>query len=128
MERRRSARWMPPAGGLASRVRLRAGGEMVVVDASRWGVLVEGRARLLPGTHVDVHVTTRAGRTLVRSRVARCFVTAVSADAVTYRGGIAFERAVDLEAGEYALPAIFEPETAPAGQRYPIAPPQSDAA
>ena len=46
-------------------MRLRAGRELVVIDLSNGGALVEGATRLLPGTHVDVHVITRDGRTLV---------------------------------------------------------------
>src|SRR4051812_46662258 len=108
MERRRAARWAPEPADLASRVRLRGGGEMLVIDASKWGVLVEGSVRLLPGTHVDVHVTTAAGRTLVRSRVARCLVTVVTPETIRYRGGLAFERAVDLAAAGSPLPVVPE--------------------
>jgi hypothetical protein len=67
------------------------------VDASDSGMLVEG-ARLLPGTHVDVHVVTVEGRVLVRSRVVRAYVAALRGDAVVYRGALAFDRAVDTTA------------------------------
>jgi hypothetical protein len=94
-ERRRSIRRLPAADEPLSRVRLRTGRELLVVDVSDMGALVEGTVRLLPGTHVDVHVVTRDGRILVRSRVARCSIVALKADAVSYRGVLVFDRQVD---------------------------------
>jgi hypothetical protein len=95
-DRRRSGRWMPGSIDALSRVRLRGGRELVVVNVSTTGVLVEGTTRLLPGTHLDVHVTAAQGRILVRARVVRCAVSAVTADVITYRGALAFDEAVDL--------------------------------
>jgi hypothetical protein len=95
MDRRRAARREPAATEPLSRMRLRTGRELSVVDVSNAGALVEGSVRLLPGTHVDVHVVTREGRVLVRSRVARCFVAALRGDAVCYRGALAFDRLLD---------------------------------
>ena len=89
MERRKASRRVPAPDEPLCRVRLRAGRELDV------GALVEGTTRLLPGTHVDVHVVTPEGRTLVRSRVVRAFVHRVGADAIRYRGALAFERAID---------------------------------
>lgn len=106
MDRRRTARRTPLPEEPISRVRLRTGRELSVLNVSNTGVLVEGSVRLLPGTHVDVHVITSEGRVLVRSRVARCFVAALQADAVTYRGALAFERLVDIG---YVVPAAREP-------------------
>jgi hypothetical protein len=97
MERRRVRRRTPSRGEPLSRVRLRTGCDLLVVDASDDGLLVEG-ARLLPGTHVDVHVVTVEGRVLVRSRVVRAYVVALRGDAVVYRGALAFDRAVDTTA------------------------------
>jgi hypothetical protein len=77
---------------------------MSVVDISNTGVLVEGQVRLLPGTHVDVHVVTRDGRVLVRSRVVRCWITALDAGPVWYRGALAFDRHVDTASPGYAIP------------------------
>jgi hypothetical protein len=102
-----------------SRVRLRTGREMSVVDVSNTGVLVEGHVRLLPGTHIDVHVVTRAGRQLVRSRVARCFVAALQPDAVWYRGALAFDRHVDTAPNGYAFPDASSPGLAAEGHDYP---------
>jgi hypothetical protein len=95
-ERRRTNRWTPAASQALSRVRLRAGRELSVINVSPWGALVEGATRLLPGTNVDVHVTGVQGRVLVKARVIRCAVWAVTADAVVYQGALAFATQVDL--------------------------------
>jgi len=118
-ERRRTSRRLPLPEEPISRVRLRTGRELSVVDVSNTGLLVEGSVRLLPGTHVDVHVVTSEGRVLVRSRVARCFVAALQADAVSYRGALAFERPVDTG---YVVPVPRETQLVPAGGEYPNAP------
>jgi hypothetical protein len=94
-ERRQAPRRAPEADEPLARVRVRGGRELAVIDVSDSGVLVEGQARLLPGTHVEVHVVTVAGRVLVRTRVVRAFVSAVQADGVRYRAAVAFERPVD---------------------------------
>ena len=95
-ERRRYGRWTPGPTEALSRVRLRAGRELSVINVSIAGALVEGATRLLPGTHVDVHVTSAQGRVLVRARVVRCVVWTVTADVITYRGALAFNAPVDL--------------------------------
>ena len=95
-ERRRAARHMPSPTQALSRVRLRTGRELAVIDASPLGVLVEGATRLLPGTHVEVHVIGAQGRILVRARVVRCAVWSLTADCVQYRGALAFGVLIDL--------------------------------
>ena len=59
-------------------------------------------ARLLPGTHVDVHVVTWNGRVLVRSRIVRASVCALQADAIWYQSALAFERLVDTAVAKAA--------------------------
>jgi hypothetical protein len=95
-ERRQGGRWSPNPMDALSRVRLRAGRELAVINVSITGALVEGATRLLPGTHVDVHVTAVQGRVLVRARVVRCVVWTVTADVITYRGALAFSTPVDI--------------------------------
>lgn len=102
-DRRLACRYAPGADDPLSRVRLRAGRELSVINVSSHGVFVEGHVRLLPGTHLDVHVMTTAGRVLVRSRVVRAFVCGVTADVVTYRGAMVFEQSIVISSG-YALP------------------------
>ena len=120
VERRRSTRRTPDAHEPLARVRLRAGRELDVVNVSAGGALVEGVARLLPGTHADVHVTTRHGRVLVRSRVVRACVCHLQSDLLRYRGALAFDRIVDTAPAGYAIPDAL-PDTAVApGSPYPI--------
>jgi hypothetical protein len=95
-ERRRAPRRRPYASEPLSRMRVRAGRELDVVNISSTGALVEGEARLLPGRHVDVHVISSSGRMLARSRVVRAFVSVLASDRVLYRGALAFEQPVQL--------------------------------
>jgi hypothetical protein len=90
-----------------------------VIDLSPGGALVEGSARLLPGTHADVHVVTREGRVLVRSRIVRAYVCHVAADAIRYRGGLAFEQSIDTAPEGYGLPSISPWPLGPEGSAYP---------
>jgi hypothetical protein len=99
-------------------VRLRAGRDVQAIDVSDSGVLVEGASRLLPGTHVDVHVIARDGRVLVRSRVVRARVTAISPSEVLYRCALAFEQVVDTG---YPMPSDAAGQALSAGTRYPVA-------
>ena len=103
---------MPSPTDALSRIRLRAGRELGVVDVSAAGALVEGTTRLLPGTHVEVHVTGMQGRVLIRARVVRCAVSTVTADVVTYRGALAFSAPVDLVPTE-----VVAPEASPAATK-----------
>jgi hypothetical protein len=126
MERRRAVRRVPQPGETLARVRLRTGRELVVVNISWAGALVEGVTRLLPGTHVDVHVVTRHGRVLVRTRVVRSIVWRLHADAVCYRTGLAFDASVDTEVDGYPLPAETPVIEGGAGKSYPGAEVQGD--
>jgi hypothetical protein len=116
-DRRRAARRVPDPEEPLSHVRLRAGRELLVVDLSPAGALVEGETRLLPGTHVDVHVLTSEGRVLVRSRVVRACVSALWSDRVQYRGALAFDRPVNTG---YAVPIAAATASDPAGTHYPL--------
>jgi hypothetical protein len=120
MDRRRTTRREPCAGEPLSRVRFRAGREVTVVNVSNTGLLVESAARLLPGTHVDVHVVTKDGRVLVRSRVTRAYVSSLTADVICYRGALAFDRIVDTSAIGYAIPDALMAVTEPEGIDYPM--------
>jgi PilZ domain-containing protein len=109
VERRRMPRRIPEPGEVLSKVRLRGGREWTVVDISSGGALLDGDNRLLPGTHVDVHVTTRDGRVLVRARVVRASVVRLRADVVGYHAALAFEASVDTLTRGYAVPAVTTP-------------------
>jgi hypothetical protein len=75
------------------------------VNISPVGALVEGTTRLLPGTHVDVHIVTRHGRVLVRTRVVRAHVWRLEMDLVCYQTALAFDRRIDTDVEGYTVPA-----------------------
>ena len=107
MERRRATRRTVAADEPLAQAKLRAGGQLVVLDASNWGVLTGTTARLLPGRHLDVHIVTPTGRTLVRSRVVRTFVYRLQPDAIYYRAALAFDQAVDTRPCGSLVPAVL---------------------
>jgi hypothetical protein len=110
-DRRHGNRWVPASTDPLSRVRLRLGRELSVINVSTSGALVHGTTRLLPGTHVDVHVTASQGRTLIRARVVRCAVWDVAADVLQYRGALAFSAPVELQPIDpAALPVLTDPQ------------------
>ena len=118
VERRTAARRTPAPDETLARLRLRAGRELAVVEIGDAGALVEGTARLLPGTHVEVHVVTREGRTLVRSRVTRAWVFAVAADILQYRAALVFDARVNT-APSWVVTTRAAPSSASTGSRYP---------
>jgi hypothetical protein len=125
IERRRAVRRIPAATDPLSRARLRTGPELVVTEISNFGASVRTSARLLPGTHVDVHLMTVAGRVLQRARVARASVWTIDATGIAYQVVLAFDAAVDASARrvnathaeEFAIRADGERLPALAGSR-----------
>jgi|SRR5688572_6588986 len=130
-ERRRAVRRTPQPDEALSRVRLRTGRELTVVNVSSSGLLLEGLTRLLPNTHSDIHIVTRHGRVLVRARVVRALVCRLERDMVCYRTALAFDTPVDTEAeavlserGEskgYPVPAEIPGNSEAPGISYPNA-------
>ena len=118
-DRRRSPRRTPATDEPLSQVRLRAGRQLDVINVSDAGLLAEGEMRLLPGTHVDVHLVTAEGRLLVRSRVVRAFVCRVCRDRIDYRGAVVFERPVSTAAVGYLMPAVADASNTQSGKPYP---------
>ena len=116
---------MPAPTDPLSRARLRTGPELAVTEISNFGASVRTSARLLPGTHVDVHLMTTAGRVLQRARVARAAVWTIDATGIAYQVALAFDAAVDASARrvtatpaeEFATHADGEQLPAPAGPR-----------
>ena len=101
---------MPEEDEPLSRVRMRAGSQLTVLDVSNAGALLEGASRFLPGTHIDVHIVTAEGRTLVRSRIVRAYVSQVEADRMQYRAAVAFDRHVPTTAIVQAAPGMLVPD------------------
>jgi hypothetical protein len=117
-DRRGTSRRTPDTDETLARVRLRTGRELAVVDIGDKGALLEGTARLLPGTHVEVHIVTREGRMLVRSRVTRAWVFAVAADILRYRAALAFDTRVNTSPSRVATTQQTLP-SATTGSSYP---------
>ena len=107
MERRRATRRTVAADEPLAHAKLRTGGQLVVLDTSNWGARVETTDRLLPGRHLDVHIVTPTGRTLVRSRVARAYVCRVQSDAIHYHAALTFDHSIDASACGYAPPSVL---------------------
>lgn len=110
LERRVAARRPPAADEPLACARLRTGRECRVVNLSNSGALLESAGRLLPGTHVDIHLVVRDGRMLVRGRVLRAFVCELSSDGVRYRAAVAFDHPVDTAAAP-PVPPMTLPAT-----------------
>ena len=118
-ERRRATRRRPTGDEPLSQVRLRAGRQLTVIDLSDTGLLAQGEMRLLPGTHVEVHLVTADGRVLMRSRVIRAYVCQVTRDRIEYRGAIAFERPVSTAIPGYPIPNNTRASEVERGKPYP---------
>jgi hypothetical protein len=95
IERREYIRAVPTADGPLARLRLRTGHDLVVLDISERGARVEGLARLLPGTGVEVHMVAAEGRVRIRSRVVRSRVCRLSAASICYESALTFDVALD---------------------------------
>jgi hypothetical protein len=88
--------------------RVRPGRDVVVIDISAEGVLIESAHQLRPGSSVDLQLATREHHVAVRGRVLRCSIARLLASNVWYRGAIGFDRHLpwlldEREAG-YSLP------------------------
>jgi PilZ domain len=71
--------------------RVRPGREVLILNVSAGGVLVETPHRLLPGSPIELHLRTADRRTSIRGRVLRCAVARLRASDVWYRGAIGFD-------------------------------------
>lgn len=70
--------------------RVRPGHEVVLVDVSSAGALVEGGARLLPGRQVELQLASADGTIVVPGHVVRSYVWFLAASRVLYRSALAF--------------------------------------
>lgn len=107
IDRRNSRRSGIGEHGILS-ARVRPGYFVAVIDVSAGGVLIEISRRLLPGSAVDLQVSTaRQGATL-RGRVLRCAVIGLHSTSVSYRAAIAFDGQwpgfLESDLSEYQVP------------------------
>jgi hypothetical protein len=79
----------PKARGILS-ARVRPGKDVIVVNISAGGALIDAPLRLLPGANVELQIETARRWDVVAGRVLRCAVARVRTNAVLYRAGIAF--------------------------------------
>ena len=90
-EQRRDQR-MDSARLDAVSARIRPGHDVLIVNMSAGGALVESRHRLLPGACVELQVRDEKREPCrVKARVLRCAVSAVRADSLRFRGALVFE-------------------------------------
>jgi hypothetical protein len=66
------------------------------VNVSGGGALLETTARLLPGSLVDLHLTSSREKVVMRARVLRCAVVRLQAGDVWYRGAVSFDGVLGL--------------------------------
>lgn len=118
-ERRRAVRRTPGVSDPLSRARLRTGPELAVTEISDVGASVRTTARLLPGTHVDVHLMTIGGRVLRRARVARAAVRAIDSNGIAFQVALAFDSPVDSSARRVAPTRDEEFDTPGVGDHLP---------
>jgi hypothetical protein len=73
-------------------VRLRPGRDAVLVDLGAGGALIEGAARLHPGSTVVLQLVGSRRSAFLTGTVLRCQVSAIDREAgVRYRGAISFD-------------------------------------
>jgi hypothetical protein len=72
--------------------RIRPGHEVTLLDVSAAGAFLQCAHRLLPGTSIELQLTTASQRLATRGLVVRCSVSHVWPSAIWFRGAVAFER------------------------------------
>ncbi len=90
-DRRLAPRICPDPGSRLAVARIRPGSEVRILDLSRFGVLVEGELRLLPGSLVEIQVNVDQSAERTRGRVERCHVSALGSGPPQYRAALTFE-------------------------------------
>jgi hypothetical protein len=96
-ERRELPRIEYRDGVLPPTVRVRPGRDVVVVNLSAGGLLVEGVWRFRPGGSVDLHIAFDAHPIEARGRVLRCFVCGIDGrEGVRYRAAIVLAAPIEV--------------------------------
>jgi hypothetical protein len=89
-DRRRTPRWPSTEQGIV-RALVRPGRDVMLIDVSAGGALIETAHRLMPGSFIELLLATRHRQTSIKGCVLRCMVARLGAGAVWYRGAIGFE-------------------------------------
>jgi hypothetical protein len=91
-ERRTAARVRFSGGVLPPAARIHPGREVIVVDMSAQGALVEGVWRLRTSSKVELQLELDTREALVRGRIERCYVASLNhPTGVRYRAAIRFD-------------------------------------
>jgi hypothetical protein len=123
-ERRRALRYDYRDGFLPPAARVRPGHDVIIVNLSTSGMLVEGTCRLHPGCLVESRLFFERGPLQIDGEVVRAFVSTVDKSGVRYRAGIAFALAIPVTAPPdflrgYQLPGSVAAGPPGTGSSYP---------
>jgi hypothetical protein len=131
-ERRAAARVHFSGGVLPPAARIHPGREVIVVNLSCHGALVEGVWRLRPGARVELEMELSAQQAIVRGRIERCYVASLGHQSgIRYRAAIRFEAPVPFAPPGDLLDGYFVPDArreirGSSGQRLPRHPVRSE--
>jgi hypothetical protein len=102
IEQRECPRWRRVSEHEITHVRLRPGREVILLDVSAAGALIEAHGRLQPGSIVELQMTRADRAVTVRGRVVRAAVSRLYAEDIWYRAAVAFDRRLAWLAAETA--------------------------
>ena len=97
-DRRRELRVAGGGGRFDANAVLRPGLEVVLVNISRRGALIDSGARLRPGARAELLLNGTDVRASVEGRIERCQV--VRLNPVRYRGVVVFDQVLQIEIDE----------------------------
>ncbi len=125
VERRASRRRPKGECGWVSRARVRPGLDVTLLDVSSGGALVEGSVRLLPGSRVELQLSSADAARVVAGRVLRCSVSALCGEnVIRYTAAVGFDTRLAIPGDDstrdgYLLPGAFSPLAGWKGRSYP---------
>ena len=96
------------------RVRLKSGPEVVLLDLSRGGALIEARVQLKPGAVLTLELAAGGSIIDVPAEVLRCGIATLHGAAAVYRGAFSFPDHLALDRIQRQYPTSGPPEP-PAG-------------
>jgi PilZ domain len=102
-ERRAWRRVHYARGALPPDARVHPARDVIVVNLSRGGALVEGGWRFRPGATVTLHLRCGTRDVAARSVIERCVVHALERGGVRYRAALRFDEALSTEPPADAL-------------------------
>ena len=127
-DRRAAPRVHYTGGLLPPALRVRPGRDVIVVNLSAGGTLVESRWRFRPGSMVDVLLHQGGIAHALRARIDRCLVATLGdPTGVRYRTALRFETAIAVDPPRnllegYVLPELDASALQPLGTCYPKPP------